>query len=276
MSILKRLLMIILTLFSLINIASAADTEWTVHMKVSVPDSRATDGTVWNHLIAGVRDGATDDYDRVWDTLSMVESDDPVQSMFTHGALPEDKNNDGIIDRWNCTAAEGGYDNNNCSLWRDIRGFEEEKVWSFQVFSPVSSGTITIDWTFDDKPEDIEILLVDLSNPANRIDMKSNSFYPYTNNFDGGKKYDGIRYFEIRMKIKGLFIFPPTLPDATIGILYSNEISALGGVPVWSIDSGDLPPGLSLNSRTGEIGGVPATVGSYRFTVRAYDTAMGY
>lgn len=275
MNMLKQILIIILAFFSLINIASAGDPAWTVHMKVSVPDSRAADGTVWNHLIAGVQDGATDDYDSVWDTLAMVESDDPVQSMFTHGTLPEDKNNDGIIDNWNCRSAEGGYDDYNCSLWRDIRGFEEEKVWSFQVFSPVAGGTITIEWTFDDKPEDIEILLVDLSNPANNIDMRSASLHSYTNNLDVGNKY-GIRYFEIRMKIKGLFIFPTTLPDATIDILYSREISAVGGAPVWSIDSGYLPPGLSLNSYTGEIGGVPAAAGSYRFTVRADDTTSGY
>ena len=124
MNLLKRLLIIILALFSLINIANAADPAWTVHMKVSVPDSRATDGTVWNHLIAGVREGAADDYDSVWDTLAMVESDDPVQSFFTHGTLPDDNNYDGIIDNWICKSAEGGY-NNNCSLWRDIREFEE-------------------------------------------------------------------------------------------------------------------------------------------------------
>jgi hypothetical protein len=254
---------------------TVTNTDWSVHIKVSVPDSRAANGTVWNHLIAGTREGATDGFDSAWDTISMVETDDPVQAIFTHGTILEDSNNDGMIEKWSCSSQESGYGNSTCSLWRDIRSFGVDKVWSFIVLSTSNGGTVTLQWGFDSKPENMGIHLVELSNPSNIIDMGNSSLYSYTNTFETGKKY-GIRYFEIRMKVKGLFIFPTTLPDATIGILYSNEISAVGGAPVWGIDSGGLPPGLFLNSNTGEIAGVPAAVGSYRFTVRADDTTIGY
>jgi len=41
------------------------------------------------------------------------------------------------------------------------------------------------------------------------------------------------------------------------------------GVPTWSVTSGKLPPGLSLNA--GVISGVPTQAGAFTFTVRAVD-----
>jgi len=271
----KRLLITIIAMVSLIATAYAASDDWAVHIKVSVPDSRTADGTVWNHLIAGVQKGATEGYDSVWDTLSMVEVDDPVQAMFIHGTLPEDKNNDGMIDNWSCSMPEQGYDNYNCSLWRDIRAFDAARTWPFLVLSTLNGGTVTLTWSFEEKPENISILLVDLSNPANSIDMVETSVYSFTNNFEGGKKY-GLRYFEIRMETRGLFITPPALPDATIETPYNNRLSAVGGVPVWSLEEGDIPPGMSINSVTGEITGTPTALGSYRFTIRGDDPLSGY
>lgn len=59
------------------------------------------------------------------------------------------------------------------------------------------------------------------------------------------------------------------LPDGTVGVAYSQTIAAsdVVGTPVWTIDSGALPAGLSLNSSTGEISGTPTTVESATFTV---------
>lgn len=254
---------------------SSTDTDWIVHIKVSVPDSRAVDGTVWNHLIAGIREGATDGFDNQWDTISMVEADDPVQAIFTHGALPEDKDNDGMIDDWSCLNPETGYDNYDCSLWRDLRAFEAENVWSFAVLSPLYGGTVSLQWSFDVQPKDVEITLVDLSDMNGSIDMKISSAYSYTNNLEPGKKY-GIHYFEIRMKTRGLVITPPALPDATLDTLYSQRFSAIGGLPVWSLENGELPPGMSVNPYTGEITGIPTVPGLYQFTIKAADPVTGY
>ena len=68
---------------------------------------------------------------------------------------------------------------------------------------------------------------------------------------------------------------PPTivaesLPDGMEGEAYSNRLTAKGTAPItWSIVSGVLPGGLSLNGDTGEISGTPAGEGTEVFTVMA-------
>ena len=68
---------------------------------------------------------------------------------------------------------------------------------------------------------------------------------------------------------------PPTivaesLPDGMEGEAYSNRLTAKGTAPItWSIVSGVLPEGLSLNEDTGEISGTPAGEGTEVFTVMA-------
>jgi len=66
---------------------------------------------------------------------------------------------------------------------------------------------------------------------------------------------------------------PPS--TANIASLYSQTIPATGGFPpyTFSISSGTLPPGLSLNTSTGLISGVPTTLGTYPFTVSVTDSA---
>ena len=68
---------------------------------------------------------------------------------------------------------------------------------------------------------------------------------------------------------------PPTivaesLPDGMEGEAYSNRLTAKGTAPItWSIVSGVLPEGLSLNEDTGEISGTPAGEETEVFTVMA-------
>ena len=73
---------------------------------------------------------------------------------------------------------------------------------------------------------------------------------------------------------------PPTIvaenrPDGMEGEAYSNRLTAKGTAPItWSIVSGVLPEGLSLNEDTGEISGTPAGEGTEVFTVMAVN-ALG-
>ena len=73
---------------------------------------------------------------------------------------------------------------------------------------------------------------------------------------------------------------PPTiiaenLPGGTEGEAYSSRLTAKGTAPItWSIVSGVLPEGLSLNEDTGEISGTPAGEGTEVFTVMAVN-ALG-
>lgn len=56
----------------------------------------------------------------------------------------------------------------------------------------------------------------------------------------------------------------------TQGVSYSDGVAVTAGPTVtYSIFSGSLPPGVSLNSSTGAITGTPTTAGTYNFVVRA-------
>src|SRR5438045_585895 len=67
-----------------------------------------------------------------------------------------------------------------------------------------------------------------------------------------------------------LKIVTTSLPNGQVGIPYFQFLSAQGstGGVNWSLDSGALPAGLSLNP-AGVIGGTPRAVGTADFTVRA-------
>lgn len=65
------------------------------------------------------------------------------------------------------------------------------------------------------------------------------------------------------------------LPAGTVGANYSVSLAATGGTGarVWSVVSGALPAGLTLNASTGQIGGTPATQGTSTFMIRVQDSA---
>ena len=74
-------------------------------------------------------------------------------------------------------------------------------------------------------------------------------------------------------------ISTPSLPNGTIGTPYDQILSASGGTApfTWSVSTGSLPTGLSLNATTGEITGTPTssttTPPSFTFTVIVTDSS---
>ena len=66
-----------------------------------------------------------------------------------------------------------------------------------------------------------------------------------------------------------------SLAGGTKGTSYSQTLQAIGGTPpyTWSIISGALPAGLTLNTATGVISGTPTATGTSNFTVQVQDSA---
>jgi hypothetical protein len=62
--------------------------------------------------------------------------------------------------------------------------------------------------------------------------------------------------------------------NAQVGIQYNYSCTAVGGTApfIYSISAGSLPPGLTLNTATGFVTGVPTLAGAYSFTVRVSDS----
>src|SRR5207237_999443 len=71
----------------------------------------------------------------------------------------------------------------------------------------------------------------------------------------------------------GLVVTTSSPPPGTQNVAYSTTLAAAGGVTPysWSIVTGTLPSGLSLNSSTGLISGTPTASGTSNFTVKVTD-----
>ncbi len=65
------------------------------------------------------------------------------------------------------------------------------------------------------------------------------------------------------------------LAQGAVNNAYSAFLQASGGTGpyTWSISSGSLPDGLTLNSTNGAISGTPTTAGKFSFTAKATDSA---
>ena len=70
-----------------------------------------------------------------------------------------------------------------------------------------------------------------------------------------------------------LAITTSSLPNGSNGANYSEALAASGGSGnyTWSISSGSLPTGLTLNASTGVISGMPSTASTFGFTVQVSD-----
>jgi len=74
--------------------------------------------------------------------------------------------------------------------------------------------------------------------------------------------------------LEGLTINNDELPEASVGNTYEGAIEVKGGIPSYNfkIISGNLPPGLTLNSFNGNIAGQPTIAGNYEFTIQLMDS----
>jgi hypothetical protein len=108
---------------------------------------------------------------------------------------------------------------------------------------------------------------------------------PGTYNFQWQMNESGVGYFgdvtpNVSISVTSgsappLAITTTSVPYGTRGVRYSVQIQVTGGVPSYSfsLSSGSLPAGVTLNSSTGLISGTPTVGGTFNFTVRVRDQA---
>jgi len=78
---------------------------------------------------------------------------------------------------------------------------------------------------------------------------------------------------KVNITIVAPVITTATLPTGIVGTAYSATLEATGTAPTWTIESGNLPVGLTLNATTGVISGTPTTEGASSFVVKAANSA---
>ncbi|WP_348270052.1 putative Ig domain-containing protein [Edaphobacter paludis] len=89
-----------------------------------------------------------------------------------------------------------------------------------------------------------------------------------TNNFTATQTYS------FTINAPTITLTPITLPSPTVGVAYSQAVSANGGIApyTYTISAGALPMGLTLSSTTGVISGTETAANTSSFTVKAKDS----
>jgi hypothetical protein len=120
-----------------------------------------------------------------------------------------------------------------------------------------------------------------LSNTTNYSDatVQSNTAYAYrvrAFNSTGTSSYTAEASVITPAVTPVLSVGTTELSEATVNVPYSRTLVANGGRPdyVWVVESGSLPPGLSL-SQSGTISGTPTSAGTNNFAVRVTDSGGG-
>ncbi len=74
--------------------------------------------------------------------------------------------------------------------------------------------------------------------------------------------------------VQPLLLMTTALPAGTVSTAYNVTLAATGGTgnKTWSVSSGTLPAGLSLNAASGVISGTPTAAGVFPLTMRVQDS----
>jgi len=97
----------------------------------------------------------------------------------------------------------------------------------------------------------------------------ANSTFP-TNVWDAGNYWVDVVF---ATNTSAPVITTTLLPNGIVDSSYSATLAASGGKTpyTWSINSGKLPSGLTLNTATGAINGTPTNAGTFSFTAKVSD-----
>jgi hypothetical protein len=94
-----------------------------------------------------------------------------------------------------------------------------------------------------------------------------------SNNNDGSGSGTGTSTSTTSSSTSSLAI-SATLPPAFVGATYNASLTATGGTApyVFSVASGELPPGVSLSASSGDISGTPTTTGNFNLAISVSDS----
>ncbi|MBS0214168.1 MAG: IPT/TIG domain-containing protein [Proteobacteria bacterium] len=98
------------------------------------------------------------------------------------------------------------------------------------------------------------------------------SSYNFTVTATDGHGFTGSQAYTLAINAPTITLTPATVPGATVGVAYSQTMTASGGNGgyTYSLTAGALPPGVSLSS-AGVLSGTPTAPGNYNFTVKVTD-----
>jgi hypothetical protein len=98
-----------------------------------------------------------------------------------------------------------------------------------------------------------------------------------TDSTTGAGPYSGSQSFTLVIAAPTVALSPATLPNGTAGTAYTQTVSATGGTAAYSysVSSGVLPAGVTLNSLTGSLSGTPTAGGAVNFSITATDSTTG-
>jgi uncharacterized protein (TIGR03437 family) len=83
----------------------------------------------------------------------------------------------------------------------------------------------------------------------------------------------GARVFTLQINCQSITVGPAALPAPRVGVAYSQQLTATGGIGgvSFALFNTQLPPGLTLEA-TGVLSGTPTTAGTFVFAARATDS----
>jgi uncharacterized protein YhjY with autotransporter beta-barrel domain len=87
-----------------------------------------------------------------------------------------------------------------------------------------------------------------------------------------GAPFSTTRTFSVTISAPTITVAPATLPNPTVGVAYSQTVTAAGGTApyTFAVTAGALPAGMSL-AGGGALSGTPTAAGTFNFTVTATD-----
>lgn len=136
------------------------------------------------------------------------------------------------------------------------------------TFAVVGAGSLPLDhqWLFNSEPltgatnSSLTLSNITIANQGNYSVIITNTYGSVTSSVA-----------TLTVICPGVAISPTTLPNLTVGVVYSATNEASGGTAPYSYAaSGILPDGLTLAS-DGVLSGTPTNTGSFSFTVTATD-----